>query len=104
MPLKTQTGISIGKYRPINLLSAAGKAGEAVLLRRLKEVVDARKALPVFQFGVGQGHSTTQQLLRLTERTTCAVNHQKATGPVFLDVEKAFDQVSHEDLLHELRS
>jgi hypothetical protein len=92
------------KYRPISLLSAAGKVGEAVLLRRLKEVVDARKALPEFQFGFRQGHSTTQQLLRLTEWTTRAFNHKKATGAVFLDVEKAFDQVWHEGLLHKLRS
>jgi hypothetical protein len=39
-----------------------------------------------FQFGL-------QQFLRLTEWSTRAVNHKKATGALFLDVEKTFDQV-----------
>jgi hypothetical protein len=100
--LKPESATS--KYRPISLLSAVNKVGEAVLLRRLKEVVDARDALPEFQFEFRQGHSTAQQLLRLTEWTTRAFNFKKATGAVFLDVEKAFDQVWHEGLLHKLRS
>jgi hypothetical protein len=77
---------------------------EAVLLRRLKEVVDAWNALPEFQFGFRQGRPTNQQLLHLTEWTTRAFNHKKATGAFFLDVEKAFDQVWYEGLLHKLRS
>jgi hypothetical protein len=37
-----------------------------------------------FQFGL-------QQLLPLTERSARVVNHKKATGAVFLDVEKGID-------------
>jgi hypothetical protein len=32
------------------------------------------------------------------------MNHKKAKGAAFLDVEEAFDQVWHEDLLHKLGS
>jgi hypothetical protein len=46
------------KYRPIRLLLAAGKLREAVLQRRLKEVVDSQKTCPEFQFAFRQGHST----------------------------------------------
>jgi hypothetical protein len=92
------------KYRSISLLSAVGKGDEAVLLRRLKEVVDAWNALPEFQVGFRQGRPTNQQLLHLTEWTTRAFNLKKATGAFFLDVEKAFDQVWYEGLLHKLRS
>jgi hypothetical protein len=40
----------------------------------------------------------------LTEWTTRAFNLKKATGAVFLDVEKAFDRVWHKGLLHKLRA
>jgi hypothetical protein len=35
-------------YRAINLLSAVGKIADAVILKRLKAVVDARGILPSF--------------------------------------------------------
>ncbi|KAJ3615684.1 hypothetical protein Zmor_012379 [Zophobas morio] len=76
----------ISKYRPVSLMSAVGKVDEAVLLRILKEFVDTWKALPGFHFGIRQGHSTNQQLLRLNDWTTRAFNHRKATGAFFLDV------------------
>ncbi|KAJ3616069.1 hypothetical protein Zmor_012078 [Zophobas morio] len=63
--LKPETASS--KYRPISLLLASGEVSEAVLLHRLKEVVDSRKDLQEFQFKFRQGRSSIQQLLRLTE-------------------------------------
>ncbi|KAJ3626929.1 hypothetical protein Zmor_004129 [Zophobas morio] len=62
------------KYRPINLLSAVAKVVEAVILHRLKALVDAS------HFGYRQGYSTTPQLLCLTEWTTRAFNLKKITG------------------------
>jgi hypothetical protein len=47
---------------------------------------------------------TTQQLLRLTELTTRPFNIKKSKGAVLLDIEKTFEQVWHEGLLHKLRS
>ncbi|KAJ3626930.1 hypothetical protein Zmor_004130 [Zophobas morio] len=59
--------LAANSYRPLSLLSAVNKMNKTFLLHSLKMVVDARKALPEFQFGVRPGRSMTQQLLLLTE-------------------------------------
>lgn len=39
----------------------------------------------------------TQQLIKLTNQL---INNREKTAKIFLDVEKAFDRVWHEGLLH----
>ncbi|CAH2096055.1 unnamed protein product [Euphydryas editha] len=69
-------------YRPISLLPSLGKLFES--------------------FGFRRNHSTTQQLARVSEQITHGLNQKKCTGMVLLDIEKAFDTVWHEGLLHKL--
>ncbi|GJQ67519.1 hypothetical protein Trydic_g8332 [Trypoxylus dichotomus] len=57
-------------YRPISLLAGLSKVLEKVIQRRLLEVVSEKEILPRFQFGFRQEHSTTHQLLRITEHIT----------------------------------
>ncbi|GJQ88759.1 hypothetical protein Trydic_g10574, partial [Trypoxylus dichotomus] len=57
-------------YRPISLLPGLSKVLEKVIQRRLLEVVSEKEILPGFQFGFRQEHSTTHQLLRITEHIT----------------------------------
>ena len=42
------------------------------------------------------------QLARLVNHTTREFNHNKHTGAVFLDIEKAFDTTWHEGLIYKL--
>lgn len=85
-------------YRPISLLSSVSKVFERTLLNELKlygKPVDE-------QFGFRAGHCTTRQVLRLTEKITRGFNEHRHTGAVFLDIEKAFDQVWHPGLFYKL--
>lgn len=87
-------------YRPISLLPSIGKLLEAIILSRLIKVTE-HKLMPE-QFGFRSSHSTTQQLARVAEHIAHGLNGGLSTGMILLDVEKAFDSVWHEGLLHKL--
>lgn len=89
-------------YRPISLLPCMGKMAEKVILWRLKDFEREHDIIPPEQFGFRDGHSTTDQVLRVVEHVTDSFNRKRHTGAVFLDVAKAFDKVWHEGLLHKL--
>ncbi|GJQ82943.1 hypothetical protein Trydic_g5943 [Trypoxylus dichotomus] len=90
-------------YRPISLLPGLSKVLEKVIQRRFLEVVSEKEILPGFQFGFRQEHSTTHQLLRITEHITEHLDKWMPTAAVMLDIEKAFDKVWHEGLVYKLR-
>lgn len=89
-----------GSYRPISLLCTLGKVFERLILSRLSRYTD--KHLIGEQFGFRRGHSTVQQLARVAEHVTDNLNRNCSTSMFLLDIEKAFDTVWHEGLLHKL--
>lgn len=68
---------------------------------RIVKHLEDKKAIPPHQFGFRREHSTIQQIARITEDITEKLNTAKQT--VFLDIEKAFDKVSHAGVLHKMR-
>lgn len=54
------------------------------------------------QFGFRSKHSTTQQIIRITENISMSFNKNQATGMALLDLEKAFDSVWHKGLLFKM--
>ncbi|GBP15788.1 Probable RNA-directed DNA polymerase from transposon BS [Eumeta japonica] len=54
------------------------------------------------QYGFRSGHSTTLQLIRVLHHLASERNCKRYTVAVFLDMEKAFDRVSHDGLIHKL--
>lgn len=89
-------------YRPISLLSAVGKIGERLILSRLSRYVEELALLPNEQFGFRPNHSTTLQVLRVTELATQNLNSKTYTGMISLDIAKAFDTVWHDGLIYKL--
>ena len=89
-------------YRPISLLSNIGKVFERLVLDRLNKFEDDNNIFTPNQFGFRKGHSTVQQILRIAEKSCLNFNKNRSTGMVLLDLEKAFDSVWHEGLLHKL--
>lgn len=89
-------------YRPISLLSNVGKMFERIILDRMNQFQLANNIIIPQQFGFQQNHSTVQQILRITEKAMFGFNKDKTTGLVLLDIEKAFDSVWHEGLIHKL--
>jgi Reverse transcriptase (RNA-dependent DNA polymerase) len=89
-----------GSYRPITLLPTIGKMLEKMILNRMFETEN--QVLRNQQFGFRAKHSTTQQVLRITESIALRFNANKSTAMTLLDIEKAFDSVWHGALVHKL--
>lgn len=87
-------------YRPISLLPSLAKLFEKVVCRRLQRVTN--DILINQQFGFRHGHSTIQQLARVAENIAQNLNLGISTGMFLLDIEKAFDTVWHNGLIHKL--
>jgi hypothetical protein len=59
--------------------------------------------IPHHQFGFRQGHSTIQQIHRVTNIINKALEDRKYCAAVFLDVSQAFDRVLHSGLLYKIK-
>lgn len=94
----------VSSYRPISLLPTLSKLLEKVIQRRLQADIDEGNKIPAFQFGFKKHHSTTQQLLRLTEAIVKGFEEKSHTVIAFLDAAQAFDKVWHNGLLYKLKS
>lgn len=64
--------------------------------------IDDLQLLANHQYGFRREHSTTQQIIRLTDDITDNFNLTAQTGAVFLDIEKAFDKVWHDGLFYKM--
>ncbi len=96
-------------YRPIALLDTLGKALETVISKRLNNIAEEHKMLPAQQMGARRKRSVETALETLTEAVHTVWNHgkcgkRKVASLLSLDVAGAFDNVSHERLIHNLRS
>lgn len=88
----------IRSYRPISLLPTISKLFEKLIMKRLKPLVK----LPSFQFGFRGGHSTIDQVHRVTDKIEHAFEHKEYCPAVFLDISQAFDKVWHEGLRYKM--
>lgn len=94
-----------GAYRPIALLNTMAKTLEAIVARRMSKEAEARGLLPQSQMGARPGRSTTTALDLITEQVqTIWQTHPGAVASMLcLDISGAFDNVSHQRLLHNIR-
>jgi endonuclease/exonuclease/phosphatase (EEP) superfamily protein YafD len=89
-------------YRPISLLSSMSKILEKVILRRFNKHISENHLFLQEQFGFREKHSTSHQLFRVVKSVKNGLRNKKSTGMAFLDIEKAFDAVWHDGLLHKM--
>lgn len=54
------------------------------------------------QFGFGAGHSTLQVVINLVDKISQAIERNKNTVVIILDLSEAFDTVNHQILLEKL--
>lgn len=91
-------------YRPISLLPCLSKLFERIFLLKLKSFISSHNVIPDHQFGFREGHSTLQQVNRLTNEIRTAFEKKEYCCAIFLDVAQAFDKVWHDGLIFKIRS
>lgn len=90
-------------YRPISLLPTMSKILERVILSRITSHLEEHRIVPLQQFGFKRGHSTIHQLVRLTNDIKDSFTRRQSAGMVLLDVEKAYDSVWQNAILHKMK-
>ena len=90
-------------YRPIALLNTLGKALEAIIANRLAYLADVHRLLPSRHTGGRKLASTEHAMHFLLQRIYQAWSEGKVASLLLLDVSGAYDNVSRERLLHNLR-
>ena len=66
---------------------------------RLYDFLEMNNVLNSLQFGFRKKHSTSHTLISRTEKIRNTINNGKYGCGVFIDLQKAFDTVSHSILL-----
>ena len=94
----------LSSYRPISNLNFISKVLEKVLYSRLNTHLGSFSALSCFQSAYRKFHSTETALLRIQNDVSLAMNKQRVTALVLLDLSAAFDTINHDILLNRLNS
>lgn len=103
IPKRGKDSLFPQSHRAIALTSYLYKIAEANILNRLKELF-ALHILQEEQFGFNERVATAFQLFSVTEAIRNSLEVQKTMGAVFLDIERAFDTVLQQGLIHKMVS
>ena len=89
-------------YRPISLLNCFDQTFERLTHDKMSAFIDKHKIIYLNQYGFRKGFSTTLALIDVIDTLKKALDHKDYAICIFLDLEKAFDTISHEILLKKL--
>ncbi|MEW8548387.1 MAG: reverse transcriptase domain-containing protein [Candidatus Thiodiazotropha sp.] len=91
-----------GAYRPISLTSYLCKCLERIITYRLYGFVEHFSLLDKEQEGFRRFRGTSDALLRVSQEIFNGFNSRKHTAALLIDVEKAYDSVWRDGLMHKL--
>ena len=86
-------------YRPISLLPVFSKTFEKVMLFRLNSFLTSKIFFHDFKFDFRANYSTEHACAVLLNYLHSALDSLLISAPLFLDVRKAFDSLTHSVLL-----
>ena len=86
------------KYRPILITSGLSQFFEKVISEQNAQFLDQNILFSSTQFGFRSKFSTTDALLFATEKIRHEVDNDRPVSAALLDLYKAFDSISHENL------
>ena len=99
---KENSKLEVSNYRPISLFSNIDKIFEKLMHSRLIEFLEEKQILYYGQFAFRKDFSTNHAVLILLESIQKALDDGQFACGIFIDLEKAFDTVSHDILLEKL--
>jgi hypothetical protein len=92
----------ISNHRPISLLTSFSKIVEKVMFNRLINNLKKYAILSPSQYGFQKNLSTDNTVYALLSEILTALNNKSRAKGIFCDIEKSFDCVNHDVLLHKL--
>ena len=92
-----------GNYRPLSMLSVPNKILESCVTDSIVDHVFTRNQLVTeYRWAYRKGHSTHLLLAHLTETWRRTLDSNLVVGVIFIDFQKAFDSISHKNLIYKL--
>ena len=92
----------LNNYRPISVLTQFNQLFERLIAKRLLNFFEKFNLITKKQFGFLKKHCTEHAILDLKEYLLKNLEKKHVTALLFLDLQKAFDTVSHDILLKKL--
>ena len=99
---KKESKLNHLNYRPISLLSIFSKIYEKLVYTRVYSYLDQNGLIYTKQFGFRSNYSTDHALISLTEHIRSLLDVGQYVCGIFVDLEKAFDTVSHDIMCRKL--
>ena len=87
-------------YQPISLLSIFSKIFEKCMYTRIYSFLEKYQIIYNRQFGFRSKHSTNHALCSLIETVKTFLDNGNFVCGIFIDLQKAFDTVDHEIMMH----
>ena len=104
VPKKPNAEMTFSNFRPISNLSYVSKLVEGAATAQIQELLLRNNLFPITQSAYRKYHSTETALLRVKNDLLMAMDQQKVTFLVLLNLSAAFDTVDHRILAEILRS
>jgi hypothetical protein len=101
---KTGNTEEISNYRPISLISNIAKIFEKIVKNRLSRFINDFQKIHENQFGFMSNRSTQGAIAKISKIIQDALDRSQKCMGIFLDLQKAFDSVSHDKLTKKIES
>lgn len=92
----------LDNYRPITVLPVCSKIFEKCIYKQLMQFLETNNLLSCQQFGFRSGRNTEIAVTIFVDEIRKNMNNGMFTGAVFIDLSKAFDTLSHSQILTNL--
>jgi hypothetical protein len=89
-------------YRPISILPSFSKIFEKIISDRLIAYLEKNRILSTNQFGFRKNHSTYMAIADMYDKISSAIDENKYSIGIFIDLSKAFDTIDHSILIKKL--